>query len=239
MTCIRRRPSSTPPATWVRSGRDRHLRFRRKMRRPASPGPAKRRALRGALGRAFLRRVLQLRRSGHRRQGDARGERRSSHGHGDRRRRREQRRRRGRAQPYGVYFPGGRCPTVGVSGLTLGGGWGFSCRHLGMTCDSLLSTEIVTASGDIVTASETENPDLFWAVRGAGGGNFGVHTSFTYAVAPTRGRHGLQLSRGSGGDTAALVDAIMRMQVDWSARARSPPRRAVANRACRAPSRPR
>jgi FAD/FMN-containing dehydrogenase len=81
-------------------------------------------------------------------------------------------------KPYGLYFPGGRCPTVGVSGLTLGGGWGFSCRHLGMTCDSLVSTELVTASGEIVTASETENPDLFWAIRGAGGGNFGVHTSF-------------------------------------------------------------
>ena len=52
-------------------------------------------------------------------------------------------------KPYGVYFPGGRCPTVGVSGLTLGGGWGFSNRYLGMTCDSLVATEVVTASGDI------------------------------------------------------------------------------------------
>src|SRR5215216_5597894 len=86
--------------------------------------------------------------------------------------------------PYGVYFPSGRCPTVGLSGLTLGGGWGFSCRHLGMTCDSLLATEVVTAAADIVTASETENADLYWAVRGAGGGNFGVHTSFTYRVVP-------------------------------------------------------
>src|SRR5437764_1489627 len=75
--------------------------------------------------------------------------------------------------PYGVYFPGGRCPTVGVSGLTLGGGWGFSCRHLGMTCDNLVETQLVTASGEIVTASEKENADLFWAVRGAGSGNFG------------------------------------------------------------------
>ena len=116
-------------------------------------------------------------------------------------------------KPYGVYFPGGRCPTVGVSGLTLGGGWGFSCRYLGMTCDSLVSTEVVTASGDIVTASETENPDLFWAVRGGAGGNFGVHTSFTYKVVPTKDVTVFQLS-WSGGDTAALIDAIMRMQVD-------------------------
>ena len=114
--------------------------------------------------------------------------------------------------PYGVYFPGGRCPTVGVSGLTLGGGWGFSCRHLGMTCDSLVSTEVVTASGDIVTASESENADLFWAVRGAGGGNFGVHTSFTFRVVPADEVCVFRLA-WSGGDAAALVDAILRMQL--------------------------
>jgi FAD/FMN-containing dehydrogenase len=115
-------------------------------------------------------------------------------------------------QSFDVYFPGGRCPTVGVSGLTLGGGWGLSCRHLGMTCDSLLSTDVVTASGDIVTASATENLDLYWAVRGAGGGNFGVHTSFTYTVTPVRDVTVFSLS-WSGGDTAALIDAIMRMQI--------------------------
>ena len=81
-----------------------------------------------------------------------------------------------------------------------------------MTCDSLLATDVVTASGEIVTASETENPDLFWAVRGAGGGNFGVHTSFTYTVVPAKDVTVFQLS-WSGGDTAALVDAIMRMQL--------------------------
>jgi FAD/FMN-containing dehydrogenase len=113
--------------------------------------------------------------------------------------------------PHGVYFPGGRCPTVGLSGLTLGGGWGFSCRHLGMTCDSLLATELVTASGDVVAASEQENPDLFWAVRGAGGGNFGVHTSFTYRVAPTTDVAVCQLS-WSGGDTAALAAALLALQ---------------------------
>src|SRR5215207_6701740 len=116
-------------------------------------------------------------------------------------------------KPYGVYFPGGRCPTVGVSGLTLGGGWGLSCRHLGMTCDSLLSTEVVTASGEIVTASETENPDLFWAVRGAAGGNFGVHTSFTYKVVPTMDVTFFSLSWGGGG-TAELIDAINRLQAN-------------------------
>jgi FAD/FMN-containing dehydrogenase len=114
--------------------------------------------------------------------------------------------------PHGVYFPAGRCPTVGLSGLTLGGGWGFSCRYLGMTCDSLLTTDLVTASGDIVTASEKENPDLFWAVRGAGGGNFGVHTSFSYRIAPTTDVTVFQLS-WSGGETAALVDALLHLQL--------------------------
>lgn len=113
--------------------------------------------------------------------------------------------------PYGVYFPGGRCPTVGVSGLTLGGGWGFSCRHLGLTCDSLLETELVTASGELVTASEQEHPDLFWAVRGGAGGNFGVHTSFKYRVVPTMDVTVLQLA-WSGGETAALLDALLRLQ---------------------------
>ena len=88
-----------------------------------------------------------------------------------------------------------------------------------MTCDSLLSTELVTASGDIVTASETENPDLFWAVRGAAGGNFGVHTSFTYRVAPTTDVTVFQLS-WSGGETAALVDAILPI-ASWRPRASS------------------
>lgn len=113
--------------------------------------------------------------------------------------------------PHGLYFPGGRCPTVGVAGLTLGGGWGFSCRHLGMTCDSLLETELVTARGEIITASEHEHPDLFWAVRGGAGGNFGVHTSFKYRTVPTRDVTVFQLA-WSGGDTAALVDALLRAQ---------------------------
>ncbi len=114
--------------------------------------------------------------------------------------------------PYGVYFPGGRCPTVGISGLTLGGGWGFSCRHLGMTCDSLVATELVTANGDIVSASETEHPDLFWALRGAGGGNFRVHTAFTYRTVAAQDVTVFSL-RWSGGDTAGLVDALIRLQI--------------------------
>jgi FAD/FMN-containing dehydrogenase len=78
--------------------------------------------------------------------------------------------------------PSGRCPTVGASGLVLGGGWGFSATHAGLTCDSLVGTDIVLADGSKVTASDSENDALFWALRGGGGGNFGVNTSFTFRL---------------------------------------------------------
>jgi FAD/FMN-containing dehydrogenase len=69
---------------------------------------------------------------------------------------------------------------VGMGGLVLGGGIGFNMRAHGLTCDQLVETRMVTAEGGIAICSETENPDLFWAIRGAGGGNFGIHTSFTF-----------------------------------------------------------
>jgi FAD/FMN-containing dehydrogenase len=81
-------------------------------------------------------------------------------------------------QPYGVAFSAGRCPTVAISGLALGGGFGFSSRHIGLTSDALLETEVVTAAGDILTCDEKQNADLFWACRGGGGRNFGINTSF-------------------------------------------------------------
>lgn len=84
----------------------------------------------------------------------------------------------------GVAVPSGRCPTVGVSGLLLGGGFGFSSRHLGLTCDQLLETEVVTASGRALRVSPVEQPDLFWACQGGGGGNFGINTRFTVRATP-------------------------------------------------------
>ena len=73
----------------------------------------------------------------------------------------------------------GRCTRVGGAGFLLGGGIGFNMRRYGLACDHLLSSELVTADGQILTLSATENPNIFWACRGGGGGNFGINTSFS------------------------------------------------------------
>jgi FAD/FMN-containing dehydrogenase len=87
----------------------------------------------------------------------------------------------------GVAAPSGRCPTVAISGLLLGGGFGFSSRHLGLTCDQLLETEVVTASGALLRVTAQSHPDLFWACQGGGGGNFGINTRFVLRATPVPG----------------------------------------------------
>jgi FAD binding domain len=79
-----------------------------------------------------------------------------------------------------LAIPAGSCFPVGVAGHSLGGGFGLLGRPFGLACDSILSMEVVDASGKILTASEQENPDLFWALRGGGNGSFGVVTNFNF-----------------------------------------------------------
>ncbi|MFK7785453.1 MAG: FAD-binding protein [Crocinitomicaceae bacterium] len=83
---------------------------------------------------------------------------------------------------YHKMIPGGGCMNVNVGGLTQGGGWGMNARLYGLTCDNILAAELVLANGDIVQVSEQICPDLFWAIRGGGGGNFGVITRFLFKL---------------------------------------------------------
>jgi len=115
----------------------------------------------------------------------------------------------GATSAHGLASTGGVVSTTGVGGLTLGGGIGYLARGLGLACDNLVSAEVVTADGQVVTASEREQEDLFWALRG-GSGNFGVVTSFEFRLHPVGDIYG-----GPMFFDMADAEAVLRFYRDW------------------------
>jgi FAD binding domain-containing protein/berberine-like enzyme len=113
-------------------------------------------------------------------------------------------------QAFGLTAPSGIVTHTGIAGLTLGGGIGWVHRKYGLSIDNLLSVDLVTAGGECVKASAAENPDLFWGVRG-GGGNFGIVTSFEYALQPV----GPQVLAGPVFWHAADAPKVLRFYRDW------------------------
>jgi FAD/FMN-containing dehydrogenase len=116
-------------------------------------------------------------------------------------------------QLHGLAAPIGFVSTTGIAGLTLGGGFGYLARRVGYTCDNVVAFDVVTADGRIVRASETQHPDLFWALRG-GGGNFGVVTGFTYRLAEV----GPEIVGGAiawpAAETVRVLDLFRRLSED-------------------------
>jgi FAD/FMN-containing dehydrogenase len=105
----------------------------------------------------------------------------------------------------GRSIPTGSCPTVGVAGLTLGGGLGSDARRCGLTCDALMSASVVLPSGEAITVAPDDHADLFWALRGGGGGNFGVVTSFTLRTFPVTHRDVVTLVFPEGATAKAIL----------------------------------
>jgi FAD/FMN-containing dehydrogenase len=107
---------------------------------------------------------------------------------------------------HGLALPAGSCATVGVAGLTLGGGISVLGRKFGLTCDNLLSAQVILADGRLLTCDANHDPDLFWALRGGGGGNFGVVTSFIFRTHPVSTLSVFTLG-WSWGDAATVFNA--------------------------------
>lgn len=110
---------------------------------------------------------------------------------------------------HGVTVPGGTCPHVGIAGLALGGGIGFLSRQHGLTCDHILAVDLVDANGDLLRVTKDQHPDLFWALQGGGGGNFGIAAAFTFRVRPIQDVALFTVTWPSG-DAAEVIDAWQR-----------------------------
>ncbi|HXV91735.1 MAG TPA: FAD-binding oxidoreductase [Pseudonocardia sp.] len=108
-------------------------------------------------------------------------------------------------RPYEMAIPTGTSPLVGMAGLALGGGCAYASRRLGLTLDALVQTTVVTADGAVLTCSAEENPDLFWACRGGGGGNFGINVSFVFQAHPVSDVTTFELTWRWADATAVLV----------------------------------
>jgi FAD/FMN-containing dehydrogenase len=115
-------------------------------------------------------------------------------------------------QEHGLAVPGGIVSHTGLAGLTLGGGIGWIMRKYGLTVDSLLSVDLITADGEFVVASEDENAELFWGLRG-GGGNFGVVTDFRFRLHPV----GPQVMAGATFWSMDDAEGVLRFYRDWVA----------------------
>ena len=114
---------------------------------------------------------------------------------------------------HGLDFPGGSCPTVGVSGHAMGGGFGLIARERGLACDRLVGIDLVDANAKPVHADATTNADLFWACRGGGGGTFGAATRFQFRVEPI-GR--IQVYSASWTLDVKKAAALFRAWQDWA-----------------------
>ena len=113
-----------------------------------------------------------------------------------------------------LSIPSGSCPTVGLAGLTLGGGLGSDARRAGLTCDALESAVVVLPSGEAITASADNHADVFWALRGGGGGTVGVVAAFTFRTFPAADRDVVTIEFPEG----ATADAVLGWH-DWMQRA--------------------
>ncbi|MGB6538797.1 MAG: FAD-binding oxidoreductase [Xanthobacteraceae bacterium] len=125
---------------------------------------------------------------------------------------------------HGLAFSGGSCPTVGVSGHTLGGGYGYLARSLGLACDNVLSIDLIDPQGHQVHADAQQNPDLFWACRGGGGGSFGAVTGFGLQLHPLKNVFVFQI------DWPPLaVDRAVAIMKEWQAWAPQAPQSIASN----------